>query len=479
MIEQIQQTLIKDCQIDLNRPLLVGVSGGPDSLFLLDNLNRLGFSIVVGHLDHGLREESASEAEAVKAFTRASGLPSIIESADVHGYALQKQISIETAARQVRYEFLFRQAAAFQAQAVAVAHNADDQVETFLLHLLRGTGLDGMKGMPYYSLPNPWSKTIPLIRPLLNIWRRDILQYLEDRHITPHWDATNLDTAYLRNRVRHELIPNLETYNPRIRQSLWRTAQILQQEDQEIQLVAQNAWQACFCQQGNGYLVLDLAKTAALPIAVRRRVIRIALSQLLPGLPDIEFAHVERINQFLDQPSRSAGSDIAAGVRIFQEKNTLWFATQEANLSPDRYPQMAVEEIQTIQVPGEIHISAGWSIKAEVLPGSAQNLALAQANQDKMQAWLDFEKISLPLAVRCRRSGDRFQPLGMKEGSAKISDILINHKISKRARASYPFVVDSQSIVWAPGIQMSEKYRLSAESKTILHLEIRKILGGE
>ncbi len=474
MIEQVRKTLIQQCHIDPALPLLVGVSGGPDSLFMLDVLNRLGYRLILGHLDHNLRPESPAEAVSVREFAEKSGIPAIIESRDVITYARQHQVSTETAARQLRYEFLFHQAEIHQAQAVAVGHHADDQVETVLLHLLRGTGLYGLTGMPYRSIPNAWSDSIPLIRPLLNTWRSEILLYLEERHITPHWDATNLDTAYLRNRIRHDLIPHLEKYNPQIRQGLWRTAEILQQEDQEIQSITQKAWQDCLYRQGEGYLVFDQDKLSGVPTAIQRRLIRKAMNWLHPGLQDIEFGHIEKIIQFLRHPPRSASSDIALSMRVILENRQLWITLPVSDLPIDTVPQVPHKEQFSIQVPGETRIAGGWQARADILPSTPENLALGYINPDPWQAWLDFDKVARPLSVRCRQPGDRFQPLGMKTGSIKLSDIFINQKIPARARPQWPVVVDAREIVWLPGFRVSEKHRLAPDCKKILHLQILK-----
>ena len=209
MLEVVRSVLQNRCGLTPLSRLLVAVSAGPDSLCLLHVLWQLGYSVVVAHLDHGLRVESAAEAAMVQHFAEDLGVQWVCKRQDVQGYATQNGLSIEEAARNLRYRYLFEQAERLEAQAVAVGHNADDQVETVLMHLLRGAGLSGLRGMGHYSLPNPWSQRIPLVRPLLGIWRGEIQAYLDRSGLKPSLDSSNLELRYYRNRLRHELIPHL------------------------------------------------------------------------------------------------------------------------------------------------------------------------------------------------------------------------------------------------------------------------------
>ena len=245
VLEQFVSVLEEKCLLDPGLPVLAGVSGGPDSLCMLDVLRQLGYRLIVAHLDHSLRPDAAQEAEHLRQLVEGYGLPFVLERGDVQAYAASHRLSIEEAAREVRYRFLFEQAARHQAQAVAVGHTANDQVETVLMHLLRGSGLTGLRGMSYRSLPNPWSQTIPLVRPLLGAWREQILSHLEQNGLQPSLDASNLDTRFYRNRLRHELIPQLENLNPGVRQRLWQMADVLAEDEAVLEMMEQTAWESC------------------------------------------------------------------------------------------------------------------------------------------------------------------------------------------------------------------------------------------
>ena len=224
---------------------------------MLDILRQLGYRLIVAHLDHSLRAESAQEAEQLRHLVEGYSLPFVLERGDVQAYAARHSLSIEEAAREVRYRFLFDQAARCQAQAVAVGHTANDQVETVLMHLLRGSGLAGLRGMSYRSLPNPWSQSIPLVRPLLGAWREEILAHLAQSGLQASLDASNLDTRYYRNRLRHELVPQLEQLNPGVKQRLWQMADILAEDENVLEMVEQAAWASCILTQGPGFVALD------------------------------------------------------------------------------------------------------------------------------------------------------------------------------------------------------------------------------
>jgi tRNA(Ile)-lysidine synthase len=206
-----ESILREECKLDKDQPILVGVSGGPDSLCLLSRLHEAGWRVIAAHFNHHLRTEAAEEAAAVEELAARMQVAFVGGAADVRQYAAERKLSIEAAARDLRYRFLFEQARRDAAQAVAVGHTADDQVETVLMHFLRGAGLNGLKGMQYRSFLREYDVALPLVRPLLDMWRADTAAYCVEHGLSPHYDASNESTDFLRNRLRNELIPLLET----------------------------------------------------------------------------------------------------------------------------------------------------------------------------------------------------------------------------------------------------------------------------
>ncbi len=372
-LSRLSAILWEECQLAPDRLVVVGVSGGPDSLCLLDALRRTGLPLLAAHFDHGLRPESSDDARKVAELTRQVGVPIVIERQDVRQFASQARLSIEEAARTSRYRFLFEQARLHQAQAVAVAHTADDQVETFLMHLLRGAGLDGLKGMAARVVLPAWDSQIPLVRPLLATWREETEEWCRVHGLEAIVDASNQDTRFFRNRLRHELIPNLQTYNTQVKEILWRTAHTLAGDAEVVSAALDQAWQECSLPPEEGWQVLDCARLAAQPEGLRRAVLRRAIRALNPGLRDIDFGAVERGLALLAQPG-SRRAELAAGLGVVRAGSRLLVGSGETPAETE-LPQASNEPVR-LEAPGEARLENGWVIGAEwVAPGSPPWLA--------------------------------------------------------------------------------------------------------
>jgi tRNA(Ile)-lysidine synthase len=474
MLSSLSHVLLKECLLKPNGVILAGVSGGPDSLCLLDLLHLLGYPVLAAHLNHGLRPEAVEDARLVQQVAEQRGIRFLLEEVDTAAYAAQHNLSIEEAARTLRYAFLFEQAQKYGAQAVAVGHTADDQVETVLMHLLRGSGLSGLKGMPYRALPNPWSQEVPLVRPLLGIWRAEVIAYCAQRGLQPAIDRTNLDVTYFRNRLRYELIPTLEGYNPRIRQAVLRMAQVLAGDEELVRQVIDAAWQACMMKQGPGYVAFRLSTFRQQPYAVQRSLIRRAIEAQRPGLRDIYFDDVERALAFVESPPHSAHSDLAAGLRLYLEGDLLWLAAWESDLPGEDWPAVPQGVPLELAVPGRVELEGRWIVGAEWEDLPLLGNPFELVDEDPYQAWLDAEALQLPLVVRSRQPGDRIQPLGMEGKSIKLSDLMINQKLPRRARRAWPLVCAGSEVVWAPGLRMNDAYRLRPETRRVVHLYLKQ-----
>ncbi len=446
---------------------------------LLDILNHLGYTLIIGHLNHGLRLEADADAELVGQVAKNLGIKVIQGKEDVPAFAQENKFSIEEAARVLRYGFLFTQARLNGAQAVAVAHSADDQVETMIMHLLRGTGLSGLKAMSYITLPNAWSQDIPLIRPLLSSWRHEIIQYCQDRDLHPIQDKSNQDTNYYRNRLRHELIPYLESYNPQVRKILWRTTQTLAGDDEILEKAVGKAWRKCLMEEGPGYVAFRCSALARQSKGMQRRLVRQGLNRVRPGLRDVDFETVERAVGFITKPARTATISLSGGCYLLIEGDRLWLAGRDADLPGFEWPQVPGGVTFGLDVPGEITLPNGWSLKAELVCRSDLPLSF-KTNLDAFQAWLSFERINLPLLIRARHPGDRFQPLGMLENTVKLSDFMINARLPRRARSAWPLVCSHETIVWIPGQNISNGVRLDEDTHQVVFLQLRgRLPDGE
>lgn len=473
MLNKLQKVLIDECKLDVNKPILVGLSGGPDSLALVDVLHQLGYQVIIGHLNHMLRSESSEEALQVENFANIMGFPFVQSIVDVSEYAIKHGLSIEEAARNLRYDFLFYTALQFDVQAIAVGHSADDQVETVLMHLLRGAGLAGLRGMAYRSLPNAWSDRIPLIRPLLAVWRDEILHYCQLRELTPVIDKSNLDQTYFRNRLRHDLIPYLETYNPKMKDTILRTANILGEDYRIITEVIEKAWEDCIIVQGTDYVALDVDNLLEQRLGVLRHLIRKAIAYQCPDLRDIDYQNVESAISFISKPTKTFQRDFVSGLRLLIEANILWIAKWGANLPEIGWPVVPGGSVITLHSPDTLALGNGWELSAGILPATDSIKTKVMSNHDPYQAWLDASNLAPNLQVRPRIPGDRFQPLGMEARNIKLSDFLINEKMPRRARETWPLVCFGETILWVPGYRSHHAYRLTEKTEKVLYLQLK------
>src|SRR5919108_3943031 len=257
MLENIQSILQEQCWLNKDQPIIAGVSGGPDSLCLMSVLRKSGYHAIVAHFNHKLRPDADADANIVEQTAARLNLASVIESGDVRAYADQEKLSIEEAARTMRYRFLMAQARRFQAQAVAVGHTADDQVETVLMHFIRGAGLVGLKGMSYRTLIHAFDPEIPIVRPLLDTWREATVVYCAANGFRPRHDPSNASVDFFRNRLRHLLIPTLESYNPRFREVIWRTSRSLAADFEILSEVLDEAWKRCVVEETAEFVAFD------------------------------------------------------------------------------------------------------------------------------------------------------------------------------------------------------------------------------
>lgn len=472
ILDRVDFFLRDEWNLSKMEPLVVGVSGGPDSLCLLEVLRELGYPLVVAHFDHQLRRESAEDARVVGEMAARMGLPFVLGAGDVRALASARRQSVEEAARNARYSFLFDQARQTGAGAVAVAHTADDQVETVLMHLLRGSGLSGLKGMLPLSILPDFDGQIPLVRPLLTTWREEILAFCREHALQPLADPSNADRTFFRNRLRHELIPFLQGYNPQVKDAVLRMAASLSADHAFLQDAVSRRTQACVREEGPGFVVFELQSIRELPLAMQHGLIRWGVGRLRPGLRDLDFEAVERAVRFVQAPPAARHLDLAAGLDLECERGSLVLKEHGARLPTSGWPQLPAGQELPIPVPGTAALSSGWQISAaleEVGLGGAQ---VPPGEDDPDQAWLDADLLEPVLLVRGRRPGDRFTPFGMGGRSIKVKDYFINEKVPQRARDAWPLLYSGGALAWIPGLRPAEDFRISAQTRRAVHLRL-------
>jgi tRNA(Ile)-lysidine synthase len=484
--------------LDGQRPgvtIVVGVSGGGDSLCLLHLLNRLrgdyGWSLHVAHLHHCLRGTEADEDMLFVALLAMDwGLPCTIEVVDVQAVARRQQLSLEEVARQVRYGFLASVARRVGATAVAVGHHADDQSETVLMHFLRGAGLAGLRGMsPSVDLnslrliqtPPPSSPSTPdiqLVRPMLSVPRAEIEGYCRAHNLSPRFDRSNLDTTYFRNRLRHQLLPLLETYNPNIKALLRRTAVVTAADYELLTAMCDEVWGELVREETKSAICFDLAGWRALPLALRRATLRRAAYRLCPQLRDVDFVHVEQAVTVATINPTGAQATLPRGLRLTVGYQTLRLSNAaDAPPAPD-WPLLWCDEPLPVAVPGETELPGGWWLEAH--PWSERSDG-ALTNPDRWTAYLDADQLGANPALRPRRPGDRFQPLGMGGRSAQVADFMINAKIPRRWRDHIPLLIhdrpgshEEEEIAWIVGWRIDERGKITDRTRRVVRLRCRQ-----
>jgi tRNA(Ile)-lysidine synthase len=450
-----------------NGAVVIGVSGGADSLCLLHLVRQIhSLELIVAHFDHQLRPEAKLEAEFVRGVAEKLKLPFVSGCADVRGYAMDHKLSLEEAARTLRYRFLFEQARAQHASAVAVGHTADDQVETILMHFLRGAGLAGLKGMAGSTCLTEFDREITLVRPILHLWRHETEAYCREHGLQPVQDPSNSDETYFRNRLRHSLIPELEKYNPRFKDALLHTAAALQGDHSVLQEALESAWKETFTEKGDGWVVFDRPKLAKIPVGLRRNLIRRAAESLRPDSRDFGFDALDRAAMYAESPSGDQ-IDFINGMQIFVEGEKIYLATHEAVLPSAHWPQVSGE----LTVDGDrLELGNGWVLSVEQADVETDRQLPAT---DNWSAWLDADLTGDRLSVRPRRAGDSFSPLGMNRQTVKMREFYINVKIPRRARAGWPLVCTGEQIAWVPGFRLAHPFRITEKTKRVIKISIQ------
>jgi tRNA(Ile)-lysidine synthase len=461
------------CQIEHGQFLLVGVSGGMDSMCLLHLLHKNGYSVIAAHFDHSIRENSSEDALFVQNVCELWSIPFMLKRMNVKEYCRENGQNIEEGARNLRYEFLFDAAKNNSTSAVLVAHHADDQVETVLMHFIRGAGLSGLKGIKYKSFLEQFSKTIPIIRPLLDISRKQIYSYCIENQIPFIEDQTNTDITFFRNRLRHELIPELETYNPRFRETLIRTTHSLQADHDLVNDMVSIEWENVVLENQTSFIKLNLVKIRAQSKGLRWNVIIKAVKILRPDIRDFDQSVLIRLDELITEPIDGKRIDLINHLESYISHDSLLICESGYKEPVQLFPQY-YEIHQILGFPLEMDFSNGWQLHGSI---SANNMKMESIpkNLSNYEAFLDDDSIEGEVILRNILPGDRIQPLGNGGHHTKISDIFINHRIPKDARQAYPILCDSSEIIWVPGIMISEKCKVTPDTKKILHLRFTKV----
>lgn len=455
LIKKVEEFIAKQGLLKKGDKVLVAVSGGPDSVALLDMLVRLGpkysLQVCVAHLNHSLRKQESDADEAfVSSLSARYRVPYFSRKVDVRAFAKAANRSLEDAARQVRYQFFASLAREEHADKIAIGHNANDQVETVFLFLLRGSGRHGLAGMPV--------RRGRIIRPLLECWRKDIEHYTKENKLSYRIDSSNLKADCLRNRIRLNLLPEIaKNYNPQIYQHIYTLSQITAEEEAFLDQYARTAIARCV-QNDQGMECLPVGRFQKYALWLKRRIIH-----KLSGT--YSFSQIERILQLIEKkgPSRRLSLGDGRYVRKEYERLIFWQETE---------PERKIEKEYVLDVPGVTPVfELGIAVKAEICPRREIFSWESQGNC----AYVNAAGIKGKLVLRTRRAGDLFQPFGFAK-KKKLKDYFIDEKIPRSERDRVPLIVDDEKIVFVVGCgRIDERVKVTTHTKNILRVEVAEL----
>lgn len=430
--------------------LLAAVSGGPDSVALLlalvDARERFSFKLSVCHVNHLLRPSSDVEAKFVAELASSHRLACAVISVDAERFRIESKTSPEEAARILRHEALAGTARIIGADRIAIAHTTNDRVETLLHNIFRGSGTKGLHSMAMVSNS--------LVRPMLDVSRTEVIDFLAVHGQPFLTDESNLDTALTRNKIRLEVIPAIDgLMGSSWQAALLRLAEIADDEDRYLAMETEKLAHELF-EFDQETLTMDKARLREADPSLVRRVIRLAIEHLLGHTRNLNFQHISDIVLLLERTTGSV--DLPCGVKIWSEYDRLMFSQHKKNEAGFKPAQL--------EIPGSVMLASGSTIVAE-------SVGAVPRKPDQTTAFLDAGKIESPLIVRSRRPGDRFVPVGMT-AEKKIQDFFVDEKVPLRRRDAVPIVESKEGIVWIAGMRVDSRFAASPGSHPAVRLSL-------
>jgi len=469
--DRIKNNLYERCEIKPGSRIVVGVSGGPDSICLLDILSKLNYEIIVAHLNHNLRPEAATEEKFVKNQTVMRKLKFISNSIEVRELAKVSGKGIEEMARSARYNFLFKTALERSAAAVVTAHHADDQVETVMMNLIRGAGLDGLTGMDYLAF-SEFSDKIPLVRPMLDTWRNEIINYCSENQLEYMTDTSNRDIRYKRNRIRHELIPFMEDYNPNIKQTILRMSDILQIDKQYLDNISEHKFTEMVEEGEKGKVLMRLESFQKTAPSIQRRILKNVFGKYFRDQLEIDLNMIETTRKYLMREIESTSGIIKASIAILIGSENAWILSL-SKMDQIKYWPVIVEEKTFPVKGGKYRINENLLLEITVLPVEEVANEYTE-NPEVFTGYMDLDAIGKEIRIRSAKSGDRFAPLGMQGKTMNLSDFWINNKVPRMVRKTWPVVSSGKMIMWLPGFMPSHYSSITEKTETVVILRLTR-----
>ena len=455
LLYKVKTTVAKYSMFSEKDRVLIGLSGGPDSVCLLHALNTLKgeykLSLHAVYIDHGLRpDEIPAEIEFCKKLCENLGVPFISKSIDVKSYAIDYGLNKQEAARELRYKAFDKTSMEINANRIALAHNADDQAETFFMRILRGAGQKGLTGIP------PVRGKI--IRPLIAIERKDIEEFLDSISQSFIVDSSNLKKDYFRNWLRLAVMPEFKKQNPTLVNTISRVCEIIREEDNYLELIVTKTLMKLIPKKTDKVIELFLVPLETMDRVILRRVLRRAID-VVKGLRGIGFVHIEDIIELVKKGDSGDRIYLPKGIRVIKGYATLILTSEQPS-------QLGA---YSLNVPEELALKESGILIKSSFADSAEISC-----DGKSKVMIDADRIKLPLVVRARKSGDLFYPFGFGK-KKKLQDFFVDEKIPRDERDSIPIVVSGDNVVWIAGYRADERFKVTAETKKIALLEIKTL----
>jgi tRNA(Ile)-lysidine synthase len=480
LLSKIRHTLSNFQMLNPQESILIGVSGGPDSMLLLHSLSLMQhefqLKLGVAHLNHALRGENSNQDEAfVKQWARMLNIACYSETISVKAYQKKHTLSLEEAARQVRYDFYCRMARQHGFNKIALGHHRDDNAEVVLMALLRGSGPLGLSGIkPIRTVDQT---NLKIIRPLIHLSKKEITDWLKTNNFPFVSDATNQDTQFLRNKIRHELIPSLiNDYNPQTVTALNQLSTILQSEEAWIDNQVRPLLAKMIIKSYKDHIILNHDRFCSYPIAVQRRCLRMAIRRLKGDLKRISYQHIEAVIDLVSKQKDAGPLNLPSGLSVSRTENHIVIAKLHLPIGSSRLKHSDSPGLQTIK-PFEytLHTFNKLYIKEVGLKLSFYQLdgpdLTMSGYTGQQSAFFDMIAIKFPLVIRNFQPGDRFTPLGMT-GTQKLKKFFIDHKIPRARRSGIPILTSQNQIIWIMGYRIDDRYKVSSTTQNILKAEI-------
>ena len=449
MIKRFKEIIENYNLIEKNDTIIIGSSGGPDSQFLTYMLNEIkveyNLNLILAHLNHLHRKEASKDENLVKETAKKLDIKFQIKRASMDEYARANKISSEDAGRRLRYAFFNEIAQKYPGAKIAIAHNKNDQAETMIMRMIRGTGIDGLCAMAY--------KSSNIIRPILSIEKREIINYLDQNSISYAYDKTNGENDYTRNYIRNEVIPKMENVNPQAVDNLYNLSELLKNDLYIIESRVDEAYDYAIKSVNNYNISFDKNRFESLDDSLKSRVLRRAILKLKGDLKDFS---KENIDQFLNVISLDNGKESV--------KDNLTFIKNYRTY--DLYINQSIKLGKTSELLNIDNILNfnGLIFKATLDDKINEN--------DKYTAYFDCDKIKFPLTIRYRQNGDKFKPYGMNNNK-KLKNFFIDEKVDRNLRDKIPLIISNDEIIWIVGHSVSNDFKVDKTTSNILKIEVK------